>query len=55
MTKVSLARLKVLNQFGQTTSVLDLEAAFAFVPIGADDREFMKLGIGCYYHRLILD
>ncbi len=55
MTEVSLTRLNVADQFSQTVSVLNFQAALALVTISADNRELVKLGIGSDYRRLIFD
>jgi hypothetical protein len=46
MTEVSLTGPHVINQFGESTSILNLQAAFAFIAIGANYRKFVKFGIG---------
>lgn len=53
--EVGLSRLNVVDQLDETRPPLDSKAAAAFVGIGADDRESVRLGIGGDGCELVLD
>jgi hypothetical protein len=55
VVEVGSARLHIFDQFDETRTSIDPEAAAAFIAIRADDRERVRLGIGCNSRHLVRD
>jgi hypothetical protein len=55
VVEVGSARLNIFNQFDETMTLLDPEAAAALVAIGVHNRERVRLGIGGDGRHLVRD